>query len=88
MPSHQIPKSMSEAIAMMVSPYLKRKPNADEIAVAIESIRHPLISVRELAADRRISRQAMVHRLKVAGVKPKGKRGNELLYNVIDVHEI
>lgn len=88
MPSRKLPKSISEAIAVMTSPYLGRQLSGEEVAAALESIRPPMISMGDLAAERGITRQAMLVRLNKANIKPAGKggrSGNEYLYNTADV---
>lgn len=88
MPSRKIPKSMSDAIAIMASPYLGRTVTGEEIAAALETIRRPMVSMGDLAAAKGITRQAMLVRINKAGIKPAckgGKSGNEYFYNIGDV---
>lgn len=88
MPSRTIPKNLLAAIASMVRPYIGRELKENEVAAAMESIRYRTVTMGDLAAERGITRQAMLVRLNKAGVKPVGKggrSGNEYLYNVEDV---
>ena len=83
-----IPKNLLSAIASMVRPYIGRDLREDEVAAAMETIRYRTVSMGDLAAERGITRQAMLVRLNKAGIKPVGKggrSGNEYLYNVEDV---
>lgn len=88
MPSRTIPKNLLTAIASMVRPYIGRELKENEVAAAMESIRYRTVTMGDLAAERGITRQAMLVRLNKAGIKPVGKggrSGNEYLYNVEDV---
>lgn len=83
-----LPKHITVAIAAMVRPYIGRELSDEELSAAFESIRVKTVTMGDLAAERGITRQAMLVRLNKAGVHPVGKggkSGNEYLYDVAQV---
>ena len=84
----KIPSHIITAIAAMVRPYIGRELSADDLEAAFAAIRRKTVSMGDLAAERGITRQAMLVRLNKAGVRPVGKggkSGNEYLYDIAQV---
>ena len=84
----KIPTHIVIAIAAMVRPYIGRELSTDDVEAAFLAIRQKTITMGDLAAERGITRQAMLVRLNKAGVRPVGKggkSGNEYLYDIAQV---
>lgn len=84
----KIPTHIVTAIAAMVRPYIGRELSSDDLEAAFAAIRHKTVTMGDLAAERGITRQAMLVRLNKAGIKPVGKggkSGNEYLYDIAQV---
>lgn len=88
MPSKPLPKSVIEAVALVVKPYFGRKPSESEISLALEAIRVRKVSLKALAESRGITTATMLYRLRKAGVQPiqrGGHWGKEFVYDATEV---
>lgn len=84
MPPKPLPKSVINAVALVVKPYFGHMPTAEEVSAALESIRVREVSLKRLAESRGITPQCMLTRLKKAGVRPiktGGHWGKEFIYD-------
>ena len=83
-----LPKSVTQAIGLVLKPYFGHIPDDDKIAEALEPLRYKYVTVAMLAEARGLSKEGMQHRLHKAGVKPVmkgGPSGREFIYEAHDV---
>lgn len=88
MPPKPLPKSVTQAIGLVLKPYFGHIPTNDEIATALEPLRYRYVTVAMLAEARGITKAGMQYRLNQAGIKPAkigGKTGREFIY---EAHEV
>jgi hypothetical protein len=84
MPPKPLPKSVLNAVALVVKPYFGHAPTTEEVSAALESIRVRKVSLKRLAESRGITSQSMLNRLRKAGVEPiqvGGHWGKEFIYD-------
>lgn len=87
----QWPTYALEAVASVVAPTLRRRPNASEIASALDRLDQPVTArLSELAVRWKVRPAALKMQLRRAGVAKASRRGprGEGIYKLDDVEKV